>query len=68
MKSVKTTEQPSDANYLSESQLIKKMEKYGIGTNALMPSHIKTIIDRGYVTMVGQNRRLKHTDLGIAFA
>jgi len=34
--------------YLSEAELLKLMEKYGIGTDATMQDHIHTNIERGY--------------------
>ena len=56
------TEAPS---YLSESDLIKLMEKNKIGTDASMPVHIENICNRGYVT-VDEGRKLIPTNLGKA--
>ena len=41
--------QSAPKQYLSEFELIEKMEKYRIGTDGTIPKHIKKIIDRKYV-------------------
>ena len=63
---------------LSEVELIDKMDKNGIGTDATIAQHIKTIQDRKYVTLVNDRevvgdssrKNLIHkfipTDLGLA--
>jgi len=43
------------------------MEENGIGTDASIPSHIKNIIERGYVE-VESKRTLVPTALGLALA
>ncbi|MDH5816527.1 MAG: DNA topoisomerase [Candidatus Nezhaarchaeota archaeon] len=48
--------------YLSESELLKLMEKWGIGTDATMQDHIQTNIDRGYMYI--EARRCIPTELG----
>ncbi|KAG9394971.1 DNA topoisomerase 3 beta [Carpediemonas membranifera] len=50
-------------SYLTEAQLIDRMEKNGIGTDASIATHIKNIQERNYVTMT--DRRLVPTALGI---
>lgn len=51
--------------FISESELLGLMEKFGIGTDASMASHINNICEREYVT-VSAGRKLVPTDLGIA--
>ncbi|OYT32147.1 MAG: DNA topoisomerase III [Thermofilum sp. ex4484_79] len=48
--------------YLSESQLLKLMKKYGIGTDATMQDHIQTNIKRRY--FVVEKKRCIPTALG----
>ncbi|MEM2213797.1 MAG: type IA DNA topoisomerase [Candidatus Nezhaarchaeales archaeon] len=48
--------------YLSESELLKLMEKWGIGTDATMQDHIQTNVDRGYMYI--ETKRCIPTELG----
>lgn len=48
--------------YLSEEQLLKLMEKYGIGTDATKQDHIHNNIERGYMYI--ENKRCIPTKLG----
>ncbi len=50
--------------YLSESELLKLMRKYGIGTDATMQEHIHTNVIRGYFRI--RNRQCIPTELGKA--
>lgn len=52
--------------HLTETNLIALMDKNGIGTDATIAQHIKTIVERKYVKRDGQ--LLTPTTLGIALA
>jgi DNA topoisomerase III len=52
---------------LSESELISKMDGHGIGTDATMHEHIRTVQERNYVLRTG-DARFCPTPLGIALA
>ena len=43
----------SAPNPLTEADLISKMDSQGIGTDATIHEHIKTVQDRGYATKRG---------------
>ena len=50
---------------LSESELIAQMDNHGIGTDATMHEHIRTVQERNYVSKT-QTDRFQPTSLGIA--
>ncbi|GBF93668.1 DNA topoisomerase [Raphidocelis subcapitata] len=49
---------------LTEAELIERMERHGIGTDASIPTHINNIIERGYAR-VEAGRRVAPTELGV---
>ena len=60
----KMTTPPS---HLTESELISKMEKNGIGTDASIPTHIENILKRKYSELAA-GRKLVPTQLGLVLA
>jgi DNA topoisomerase III len=52
--------------FLTEANLIAKMEKHGIGTDASIATHITNIGARGYVQVRDPGRQLVPTPLGYA--
>ena len=61
------SKETSPPGYISEAGLITCMEQNGIGTDASIPSHLKNIEDRGYVT-IGPKRTFIPTELGLVLA
>lgn len=53
--------------YLTESELIGKMEQNGIGTDASISTHIENILKRNYVELI-PGRKLKPSRLGLVLA
>ena len=53
--------------YLTESELISRMEKYGIGTDASIATHIENVLKRNYVELI-PGRKLKPSRLGLVLA
>ena len=67
IKSIKLQKwQKAPMEYISESELIKEMEKNGIGTDGTIPKYIKKIMNRKFVYANNMNdvRRLVPTALG----
>jgi DNA topoisomerase IA len=54
----------SPPDYLTEAELIDRMERHGIGTDASIPVHINNICERGYVS-IQAGRRVVPTELGV---
>jgi DNA topoisomerase-3 len=52
---------------LTESGLISKMEKHGIGTDASIPTHIQNILNRNYAELV-PGRKLSPSKLSLVLA
>ena len=53
--------------YLTESELISRMEKHGIGTDASISTHIENVLKRNYVELI-PGRKLKPSRLGLVLA
>jgi DNA topoisomerase-3 len=51
---------------LTEADLIAKMDSNGIGTDATIAEHIKTILKREYAIKVNNDTQFKPTTLGLA--
>ncbi|GLD93421.1 hypothetical protein PINS_up002013 [Pythium insidiosum] len=51
---------------LSEADLIAKMDMHGIGTDATIAEHIKTILKREYAEKVNKDTQFRPTTLGLA--
>jgi len=56
----------SPPELMSEAELIRIMDSTGIGTDATIADHIKTVQERQYVVKFGPQNRFKPTDLGLA--
>lgn len=54
-------------SYLTESELISRMENHGIGTDASISTHIENILKRNYVELI-PGRKLKPFRLGLVLA
>lgn len=56
----------SPPELLAEADLLGKMERHGIGTDASMAQHVSNVVDRGYVEVLEPGRRMRPTTLGCA--
>uniref|UniRef100_A0A914PUS1 DNA topoisomerase n=1 Tax=Panagrolaimus davidi TaxID=227884 RepID=A0A914PUS1_9BILA len=66
IKGIKISNTKSTApSLISEAELIEKMEKHSIGTDASISSHIANIQRRNYVKVNEETRTLMPTKLGI---
>lgn len=61
-----TANKTSSPKPLTESDLLGFMEKFRIGTDATMASHVTTIIDRGYAKLEEETRSIEPTAFGRA--
>ncbi|CAE8647586.1 unnamed protein product [Polarella glacialis] len=52
--------------FLTEADLMAKMEEYKIGTDCTMAEHVKKIVDRGYAHLDAGSRQLLPSFLGLS--
>jgi len=58
--------QTKPPDFLTETELISLMDKFRIGTDASMATHINNICERLYVRVEGGSRKLVPTELGLS--